>query len=385
MEFDPLWFLLALPVVFGLGWLASRLDIRQWRSEQTSSPKAYFKGLNLLLNEQQDKAIDAFIEAVQHDPDTSDLHFALGNLFRRRGEYERAVRVHEHLLRRADLPRSDRDRAQHALAQDFLKAGLFDRAEAAYRQLEDTPFSSEARLALLTLYERSREWGAAIEMARKLEASATGSFATRIAHYACEQALEADARGDEAAADEALVQARQAAPLAPRPLVIQGERQARRGRHDAALAAWSELMAVHPASFGLVASDYATSAIACGQQDVARERLRALYDQAPSVDLLRARLRLEPSEQVKRDLTAAHLERQPSLSAVVDLLAEVARQGQPASLDEVRRMQSVLSAAAKPLQRYRCAACGFEAQHYFWQCPGCQGWDSYPPVRLESL
>jgi lipopolysaccharide biosynthesis regulator YciM len=120
MDFDFQWLLLGLPVAFALGWLGSRIDLRQWRSAQRESPKAYFKGLNLLLNEQQDKAIDAFIEAVQHDPDTSDLHFALGNLFRRRGEYERAVRVHEHLLSRGDLPRAERERAQFALAQDFL-------------------------------------------------------------------------------------------------------------------------------------------------------------------------------------------------------------------------------------------------------------------------
>ena len=100
MGFDLQWLLLGLPLTFALGWLASRFDLRQWRREQKDSPKAYYKGLNLLLNEQHDKAIDAFIEAVQQDPDTSDLHFALGNLFRRRGEYERAVRVHEHLLHR---------------------------------------------------------------------------------------------------------------------------------------------------------------------------------------------------------------------------------------------------------------------------------------------
>ena len=104
MDFDLQWLLLALPVAFALGWLASRFDLRQWKREQKDSPKAYFKGLNLLLNEQHDKAIDAFIEAVQNDPDTSELHFALGSLFRRRGEFERAVRVHEHLLKRADLP-----------------------------------------------------------------------------------------------------------------------------------------------------------------------------------------------------------------------------------------------------------------------------------------
>jgi lipopolysaccharide biosynthesis regulator YciM len=103
---------------------------------------------------------------VQNDPDTSELHFALGNLFRRRGEYERAVRVHEHLLSRGDLSRADRDRAQHALALDYLKAGLLDRAEDALRKLEGTAFEAQARLALLAIYERSRDWAQASRLAR---------------------------------------------------------------------------------------------------------------------------------------------------------------------------------------------------------------------------
>src|SRR5918911_5675135 len=209
MEFDLYWWwLLALPAAFAIGWLASRLDLRQLKRENRESPKAYFKGLNLLLNEQQDKAIDAFIEAVQHDPDTSELHFALGNLFRRRGEFERAVRVHEHLLGRADLAASERDRAQHALAQDFMKAGLFDRAEQAYRALKGTAFDTEAQLALLNLYERSRDWVAAADTAAALERSGTGSFGTRIAHHWCELAMEADAKGLTEAADAALAKAR---------------------------------------------------------------------------------------------------------------------------------------------------------------------------------
>src|SRR6218665_3473666 len=126
MEFDLSWILLGLPLAFILGWLASRLDLRQIRAENRQAPKAYFRGLNFLLNEQQDKAIDAFIEAVENDPDTSELHFALGNLFRRRGEFERAVRVHQHLLSRGDLSAGDRHRAQYALALDYLRAGLLD-------------------------------------------------------------------------------------------------------------------------------------------------------------------------------------------------------------------------------------------------------------------
>ena len=383
MDFDYQWFLLGLPVAFALGWLGSRLDLRQWKREQRDSPKAYFKGLSLLLNEQQDKAIDAFIEAVQQDPDTSDLHFALGNLFRRRGEYERAVRVHQHLLNRADLPRADRDRAQHALAQDFMKAGLFDRAEEAYQALEGTPFDTEARLALLTLHERSRNWRSAVEVAQKLERSGTGSFASRIAHYWCELALEADARQQAEEGDDALRRARAAAPQSSRPMVLAGQRALARGDHAHVMQAWGELMATHPLAFNLVARDYATSAIAANDAPGALERLRTLYRRAPTMDLLAAITLIDAGAAAQRTRLLSHLQAQPSLSAAQELLRITA--GDTLSSDETQGLREAIGRAAKPLQRYRCAACGFEAQHYFWQCPGCLSWDSYPPQRLEDL
>ena len=377
MEFDLQWLLLGLPVAFALGWLASRFDLRQWRREQKESPKAYYQGLNLLLNEQHDKAIDAFIEAVQHDPDTTDLHFALGNLFRRRGEYERAVRVHEHLLKRADLPASERERAQHALAQDFMKAGLFDRAQQAFEALEGTVFDTEARLALLALHERSREWRAAAEVAARLERSGSGSFATRIAHHWCELAAEADARQQRSEADEALQRAREAAPQSPRPLIMAGQRARARGEHREALLQWATLMAAHPAAFNLVAADYAESAKALGEADAALERLEALHHRQPSGDLLAAIGRLDGDAARQRARTLAHLKQSGSLSAAQALLAS--------GDDEAKAVRDAVARAAKPLQRYRCAACAFEAQNYFWQCPGCLGWDTYPPLRQEDL
>lgn len=388
MEFDPqttlTLALVGLMAAFGLGWLASRFDLRQWRREQQESPKAYYKGLNLLLNEQQDKAIDAFIEAVQHDPGTSDLHFALGNLFRRRGEYERAVRVHEHLLGRGDLAATERERAQHALAQDFLKAGLFDRAEAAFRALEGSSFSTDARLELLTLHERTRDWHAAAETARKLEAAGAGSFAARIAHHHCEIALEADARRRPQDADDALTKAREAAPQAARPRVLEGQRHALAGRHREALAVWDDLLAVQPAAFALVAGDYAAAALACRDEAAAAARLQAVYERAPGHELLAALLRLAPDAPARLVLLRRHLELHPTLSAAAMLLKEQAALGTPLPAEDAERVQQLAAAAAKPQLRYRCAACGFEAQHYFWQCPGCQTWDSYPPVRLED-
>jgi lipopolysaccharide biosynthesis regulator YciM len=382
MDFDFQWLLLALPLAFALGWLASRFDLRQWRRDQRDSPHPYFKGLNLLLNEQQDKAIDAFIEAVQQDPLSSDLHFALGNLFRRRGEFERAVRVHEHLLNRADLPQAERQRAQHALAQDFMKAGIFDRAEAAYRALEGTPFDTEARLALLGLYERSRDWPTAVATAAKLEKSGTGSFATRISHYWCEMALEADEHGRADEAENALRHAREIAPNAPRPWLIDGQRLARLGRPADAMAAWDELRRRHPAVFLLVASDYAKAAQACERGGQALADLQAMHERQPSIDLLRAIAVLDASAGSRVQHLTVQMRVQPSLSAAQAVLQLPRETWTEPALEGVRQ---VVAKAARPLQRYRCAACGFEAQHYFWQCPGCLSWDSYPPLRIEEL
>jgi lipopolysaccharide biosynthesis regulator YciM len=384
MEFDLYWLLLALPVVFLLGWMASRLDLRQLKREDQASPQAYFKGLNLLLNEQHDKAIDAFIEAVQHDPNTSDLHFALGNLFRRRGEYERAIRVHQHLLGRADLKREERERAQHALAQDFMKAGLFDRAEEAFKALDGTSFTTDARLALLSLHERSRNWHPAIDVARQLEAAGTGSFSQRTAHHWCEVAHEADSRGRADEAEQALLRAREAAPQAARPLVMQGQRLARLGQHAQAMTVWDELMAKQPQSFALIAMDYAKCAQASGQDAAALSKLQSLYAQAPSADVLNALNTLQPDATERRTALMAHISQQPSLSAAQGLIRERLNTHVALSEHEIERLQQALATAAKPLQRYRCAACGFESQHYFWQCPGCQGWDTYPPRRLED-
>jgi lipopolysaccharide biosynthesis regulator YciM len=382
MDFDLQWLLIGLPVAFALGWLASRFDLRQVKRDSRDAPRAYFKGLNLLLNEQQDKAIDAFIEAVQNDPDTTDLHFALGNLFRRRGEFERAVRVHQHLLQRADLPAAERQRAQHALAQDFLKAGLFDRAEEAFRALDGTVYQAEAQLALLTLYERSRDWVRAIDVAGRIEAAGGASLSSRVAHYWCELAQAADDRGATDDADQALQRARQAEPTAARALVMQGRRLAQRDRPAEALSAWDELRRVRPAAFALVAADYARAALAAGRVDAARSALLDLARHEPGIDVVRALVLLDPADAgAARDRLLTLLRQQPTLSAALDLMASG-----PGALDAeaLPALRHALTTAAKPLQRYRCAACGFEAQHWFWQCPGCLGWDSYPPRRIEE-
>jgi lipopolysaccharide biosynthesis regulator YciM len=381
MDFDFTWVLLGFPIAFTLGWLASRLDLRQLRIENRQAPKAYFRGLNFLLNEQQDQAIDAFIEAVQNDPDTSELHFALGNLFRRRGEYERAVRVHEHLMSRGDLTQPERDRAQHALALDFLKAGLLDRAELALRKLEGTSYEEEARLALLSIYERSRDWDHATEIAGKLDSSSHGSFSNRQAHYLCEQALAAAASGATGQALESLQLAVALAPTSPRPLIDLAKLQTQLGQHAAAFASLDKLAQSAPQALPLAAGLLVNIAQQGGHQAAALKLLKTSYAQLPSLDLLEAIIRLDSDPAEARHWYGQHLEREASLVAAAKWIA-----GEQLGNDHQRGLlQRALDKATKPLLRYRCAACGFEATQHFWHCPGCQAWDSYPARRIEEL
>ena len=385
MELELTLILLGLPVAFVLGWIASRFDMRQLRMENRQAPKAYFKGLNFLLNEQQDQAIDAFIEAVQSDPDTSELHFALGNLFRRRAEYERAVRVHQHLLSRGDLSQDDRHRAQHALALDYLKAGLLDRAEEALVKLEGTRFEAQARLALLANYERSRDWEHAALVAQKLEAAGQCSFKGRLAHYLCEQAATLVAANDNATAQSHLREAIRIAPDAPRPRMDLARLQHNEGQVHLAYESLMEGIANAPQAVALMAPLLVTSALAAGQGGVALQKLKQIYQQAPLLDVLDAIVALEaasadPSASA-RQWYARHLEREPSLVAAANWIA-----GEKLEHEQFHpQVQRALDHAVKPLTRYRCAACGFEAKQHFWHCPGCQAWDSYPARRIEEL
>jgi lipopolysaccharide biosynthesis regulator YciM len=406
MAFDLSWLIWTLALGFGLGWMAARLDLRQSQREQRASRRVYDRGLNLLLNDQHDQAIDAFIEVVQQDPDTTELHFALGNLFRRRGEVERAVRVHEYLLKRPHLSEGDRHRAQQALARDFMGAGLFDRAENAWKALAGTPFELESKLALLALSERSRQWPEAAALALWLEETGTGSYRTRMAHHWCEVALEAQTQGAvlrEMSEDEALKRAHAAAPHAPRPIIMAGQTALRHGDASTALTLWAPLCLDKVESFALIASDYAQTALRLHRGAEALAHCLSYYDARPSLAVLEA-LRLLDEDGHPRRLRT-HLRRLPTPRSAKALLtldasrlasapapagfSPAPNSAQPTAAPDVRDdlndIVSALDASGQTLGRYRCAACGFEAQRHFWQCPGCLNWDTYPAVCVDEV
>ena len=379
--FDLTWILLGFPIAFALGWFASRIDLRQNKHDYRQAPKAYFKGLNYLLNEQQDRAIDAFIEAVQNDPDTSDLHFALGSLFRRRGDYDRAVRVHQHLLARGDLGHEDHARAQHALAMDYLTAGLLDHAETALVALRGTSFEQDALIALLAIYERARDWTQAALIARELQQRNAGDYRTRIAHFLCEQAAQAHAQGDAEGCMALLQQASAEAPQAPRPHLDAAQLLTQAHDHKAAYDRLVRIAQLAPQTMPLAAKALAQAALASAQQANALPVLKLNYEQQASIDVLDAIVMLAPHPPNGRAWYIRHLEQHPSLMAATRWLSEEPLHNQA----DHALVQRALTHAAKPLSRYRCSNCGFESATYFWQCPGCQSWDSFPPKRVEEL
>jgi lipopolysaccharide biosynthesis regulator YciM len=422
------WWLVFVPLLFALGWIASRVDIRQMLSENRSLPKSYFRGLNFLLNEEPDRAIDAFVEVAKLDPETTELHFALGSLFRRRGEMERAIRVHQSLLARADLPSADRENAQHELAQDFLKAGMLDRAEQAFEQVLDTRFAIPALRALIRIYESEHDWPRAIDTVKRLRALIDEPV-PQLVHYQCEQAVAAmsAAPPDFAAAEAALDAADHAANALrgqttgqaseARIAILRAQLAKASGNAERERAFLGSVLAIAPEYASLVASDLIDSYRGVGQVDEGLKVLQHHYMRHPALDTfsvifreLRARqghlaawafareaLRAHPSLLGLDRLLEAELaspDGAHALSQAFGADAPTARDAKlstgSAALDivagaDLSLLRTLIHKHTQRLDRYSCRVCGFEARHFYWQCPGCNSWETYAPRRLEEM
>jgi lipopolysaccharide biosynthesis regulator YciM len=290
------------------------------------------------------------------------------------------VRVHQHLLSRGDISQSDRERAQYDLAMDFVKAGILDRAETALRALLDTPLAAQALLALLSIYERARDWRQAAEVSRQLDLQqGQGQFDTRRAHYLCELAAQSK---DNEQVHALLQEAVACAPLHARPRVALAQWMQAQGQTGQACDQLQQLASDVPSALPLIAAQLAKLAPQVQREQAVLQLLQNGYQELQSLDVLDALVALE-SHMGKADGRAhyaAHLQNHPSLIAANQWLA-----GAGLDPQQQPQVQRALDHAVKPLRRYRCAACGFEALHHFWQCPGCQAWDSYPPRRIEEL
>ncbi|QYF94061.1 lipopolysaccharide assembly protein LapB [Massilia sp. PAMC28688] len=387
MEFET-WMLIGIPLFFAMGWITARVDIKQLVSESRTLPRGYFKGLNFLLNEQPDKAIDAFIEIVKFDPETADMHFALGNLFRRRGEIERAIRVHQNLLSRPDLPAEEQAHARYELGMDYLKAGLLDRAEETFNGLVETPYAVQARRALLEIFQREKEWIRAIDAARGLQESGAGARQKEIAQFYCELAQDALVHLHIADALALLDKAVHTDRKNVRATMLTGDAQLAQGDVEGALMTWRRVEQQSVPHVALVAGRLMDGYRKVGRPQEGVNLLRSYLAEASSIDLIevvfKAVIELDGVDAAK-ELVVDELRRNPTLLGL-DKLLEARLMDAPANIwEELSMVKNLIHGYTQKLARYRCSHCGFKARQFYWQCPGCSNWETYPPRRTEEL
>jgi lipopolysaccharide biosynthesis regulator YciM len=387
MEFE-IWWLLALPLFFGMGWVAARIDIKSLLSESRAMPTSYFRGLNFLLNEQPDKAIESFLQVAKENPQTVELQFALGSLFRRRGEVDRAIRMHQDLVNREDLPAEERRTASFELAQDYFKAGLLDHAEQVLAKIAQSAPSPEVHRHLLDIYIQEKDWAKAIDAARELEVSAKRNYQKEIANYFCELAITEHVHARDDAADAHLARALEANRKCVRANLLRGEWLAAAGRHQEAIEAWKAIEQQDPAYIGLAAEGMVESYKALGRPGEGLTLLRGLQHRYPGLDLLNVVYQVtaeQEGDEAAWRLVRDEVRRNPTLVGLDHLIdAELVRA--PAERrQDLQLMKNLVHSHAQALAVYLCGNCGFKARQFFWQCPACGGWETFPPRRTAEL
>ncbi len=387
MEFEY-WWLLGFPLFFGLGWMAARIDIRHLVRESRALPSSYFKGLNFLLNEQPDKAIEAFIEVVKVDPETIELHFALGSLFRRRGEYDRAIRMHQNLLERADLGAEQKAAALVELGEDYLKAGILDRAEEVFTQLEKTSFSATAKKHLLEIYEQEKDWSRAIDMAKRLASESNEPRARDEAQYLCELAASEAAQSRPDAARRHLEAALEANRKCVRASLQLGDLERNSANLEKAIDCWKRIESQNPAFLALVAQRLLEAYRELGRSEEGLRLLAGYLERYPSLDLLdtvfQQTLDTEGHEAAYK-LVRDELRRNPTLLGLDRLLEAQIIAADPDRRRDLELIRNLVHSQTRRLARYRCENCGFKARQFHWHCPACGGWETYSPRRTEEF
>lgn len=398
-----LWWLLALPLFFVLGWLAARIDIKQLVRESRELPHSYFAGLNFLLNEQPDKAIEAFLEAARLDPETVELHFALGSLFRRRGETDRAIRVHKHLIERdASLSQLSEEQRLHALSelgQDYLKAGLLDRAEDIFLKLRGTARDEEALRNLLEIYQQEKDWEKAIAIAVQMPGHVEHLWQKQIAEFHCELATADLVNGRLDAARARLAAALAANRKCVRATLMRGELEMKVGTGEtatagsaanleAALKIWQGIEQQNPVYLSLVAEKIMVIYRTQGREAAGVELLAGYLERHPSIDLLdtafQATLAVRGAEAAYA-LVRDELRRNPTLLGLEKLLEAQVMLAPPERRADLDLIKNLIHNHTRRVARYRCDDCGFKARQFHWRCPACGGWETFPPLRTEEF
>ena len=388
------WIFLAALACFGMGWLVARIDIKQLLLESRSLPQSYFKGLNFLMAEQPDKAIEAFIEVTKQQPEAIELQFALGQLFRKRGEVDRAIRIHQSLSERADLPAEQRTAALLDLALDYEKAGLLEHAERILDDLSAKSVGSKKQQLqtlqlLLEIHVQERNWQKAIGVAQRMQAGGDDAeaYVKEIANYYCESAIVAHQQGLQSEADTQIEAALVTNKKCVRANLMKGEWLAVVGQHDKAIEVWRRIEQQNPAYLGLMADQILVSFEAIGKAEQGLSQLRALQQQHPALDMFNAIFHATMKSEgaaAAYNLVKADLRQNPTLVGLDRLLEAELLAAPEEKKADLKVLKDVVHTHSSRLAVYLCANCGFKAKQFYWQCPACVGWETFPPRRTAE-
>lgn len=373
---DLVWLL--LPVAVVSGWYAARLDQR--RPPATRLPSDYFRGVNYLLNEQPDKAIEIFTRMLEVNTETVETHLALGNLFRRRGEVERAIRIHQNLIAHPSLDNTQRSVALCELAQDYLKAGLLDRAETLFLELAEIPAHGEQALRfLMSIYEQERDWDKAIAAGSRLALTTGRQSEPVLAQYHCELGETALRAGNTKLAHERATQALDIDPCCARANILLGHVAVASGDEHSALAAWQKVEQQDTRLLDEVISDIVAAFRRLQEESRLRVYLQEVAGRQPGMRTLLTLSELIGSDEGwgrAQAFIAECLRRQPSVSGLKRLMDLQIVQDTPASSESLDLIKGVLDLLAHQQEGYQCYQCGFRGHILHWQCPACHEWNT---------
>ncbi len=382
---DLLWLL--LPLAAASGWYVARLEHKRRAQKSFDLPSAYFKGLNFLLNEQPDKAIEVFIRVLEVNSDTVETHLALGNLFRRRGEVERAIRIHQNLIARPTLDKEQRSEALLELGQDYFKAGLFDRAENLFLELAEIRAHSEQALRfLLHIYQQEKEWEKAISVVRKLARVSGRDLSSVIAHFYCELAEQDVARNNHASARDRLKQALAADDECVRASILLGDVDALEGNHQRAIEQWQRVEQQDIHYLGEVAERIAEAFRRLGDEQglydyfhVALGRHGGVSLALTFADVISSREGVEAAEK----FIIEWLRRTPNVHGLHKLLELNLVKAKNSARNDLLMLKGIIEELRTQHLGYACGECGFKGKSLHWLCPGCNHWNTIKPVQEE--
>ena len=374
------------------GWAFARFtDTRQRQSDAAQLSADYYRGLNYLLNQKPDEALEVFMRMMELDDEAIETHLLLGSLFRRRGEVERAIRIHEKIISRANLSPLQSDQARFALGEDYLKAGLFDRAEEFFEQLVDSETHSiDALEGLVNIYEQEHEWLRAIEIRQRLEKLLTPDGSNVVPHYYCELAEEALRRKDFEGAKQFLKRARSGRRRTARGAMMRGDIARELGDSQLALELYERTVKQDPELLSEILPR-ARSCFDSSEAERGQEFSRLLKGWLERNTGIRKELAYASivngvtDVPVVDDAVLQYLRQSESLSVLFSAAITADKIENP---DEVRRLHQALHKLAKRGSHYQCRDCGFSSVTLYWQCPSCKSWDTIRPIgylRIEAL